>query len=123
MVLGGEVYQRILIHRANQRGSWRPLLIIWKDGLGYDKIRIVLLNVQVLCRVLGFLEVQALRRTHGATILDKKDVARILSRCHLPALCLNLTRPRGLTSETGSKTHTEKFQQFAAAQVLDSFSH
>src|SRR5439155_2516098 len=57
MVLSGEVNQRVLIKRPDQRGLRSPLLVVWKDGFGNYKVRIDLLNIQILCRVLRFMEV------------------------------------------------------------------
>src|SRR6266481_2238105 len=107
MVLSRGVNKRVFIERPNQRRAWRPLFIVRKNAFGNYKIRIDGLNVQVLGREPGFLEVQTLRRTHGATILDKNHVAHILSRRNFPALCLNLPRPWGFTSKTGAHADTE----------------
>src|SRR5207244_11316126 len=107
----------------NRRVSRVQSFILREEGFGYPDLRIDLLDVQIFCRPLGFLEIEGLVLTHRTAILDKNHVTRGPPRRDLLTLRLNVTRPCRRVGNNGADTNAEQFQQFAAAQLIYSFSH
>ena len=107
MVLGGEVNESVLHHRANQRGSWRPLLVVGEKSFGDIEIRIDLLDIKILRGPFGLFEIQSLRRTHRTAVLNDNAVANIFARGDALALRLHIARPRGRVSNGCTDANSE----------------